>query len=182
MNSVFKKMTGTLVLVFILGAGSLTCSFDTVDQLYGIADGSRSYHGATYDTVTGQEDNPFMFTTSPLGRALRATSFLLGYLYAGVEDSGIREHLMEDMDGFCEKVLNLYVLCHEAQRYVHRQLEENPDKAGYLLEELEHLRRRIFLLSENFAVLVGDLHSPEISTITVTLTTIAKKTGQMLAL
>ena len=144
--------------------------------------GGRSYHGATYDLVTGAEHSPFMFTTSSLGHSLRATSFLLGHVYEAAEDSLVREQILETMDSFCEKILNLYVLCHEALRSVEQQLDDAPEKSGYLLQEVEHLHQRMLVLSDYFGALVDDAQSHEISTVLVTLNIIIKKTGQMLAL
>jgi len=144
--------------------------------------GGRSYHGATYDMVTGAEHSPFMFTTSSLGQSLRATSFLLGHLYEAAEDASVCRQMMEEMDSFCEKILNLYVLSHEALRSVERQLHDTPEKTGYLMEEVEHLRQRMVILSECFSSLVDTAQSHEISTVLVTLNILINKTGQMLAL
>ncbi len=141
----------------------------------------RSYHAATYDTVTGVEHSPFVFTTSSLGQSLRATSFLLGHLYAAAEDSSVRDQMMDDMEDFCEKILNLYVLCHEALRSVSHQLHDAPEKSSYLVEEIEHLQQRIMVLSDCFEALVETAQSHEISTVLVTLRIIINKTRQMLA-
>ena len=156
---------------------------ETNEHLYAQEESNgRSYHEATYDMVTGVEHSPFMFTTSSLGQSLRATSFLLGHLYEASEDVSVREQMIEEMDSFCEKILNLYVLCHEALRSVERQLHDAPEKSGYLVEEVEHLRQRIVVLSECFEALVENVQSHEISTVLVTLTILVNKTGRMLAL
>ncbi len=156
---------------------------ETNEHLYIDAEsGGRSYHGATYDMVTGEQHNPFMFTTSSLGQSLRATSSLLGHLHEASENGAVREQMMEDMESFCEKILNLYVLCHEALRSVERQVHNAPEKSGYLVEHVEHLRQRLVAVSEYFACLVDTEQSHEISTVLVILNSLIKKTGQMLAL
>ncbi len=144
--------------------------------------GTRSYHGATYDTVTGAEHSPFMFTTSILGHSLRATSFLLGHMHAAGQDGAACDYFMEHMDRFCEQILNLYVLCHKAFYSVGRQLQDTSEKSGYLTEEIEHLRQRMIVLSEAFESLVGNEQSHEISTVLVTLRILINKTGHLLAL
>lgn len=142
----------------------------------------RSYHGATYDMVTGIEHSPFMFTTSQLGHALRATSFLLGQIHAAADESIAYEHFMEQLDRFCEQILNLYVLCHKGLCSVERQVQGGSEKSGYLIEEIEHLQERLIVLSQAFESLVGTQQSHETSTVFVTLHILINKTGHLLAL
>ena len=182
MKYVLRQVMVVMVLFSMGFVRSNDWPQETDEHLYADAEsGGRSYHGATYDMVTGVEHSPFMFTTSSLGHALRATSFLLGHLYEASDDASVREQLLEEMDSFCEKILNLYVVCHEALRSVERQLHNAPEKSGYLLEEVEQLHQRIVVLSECFAAL-ATVEGHEISTVFVTLNMIIKKTGQMLVL
>ena len=185
MKYVLRRVTVMMVLFFSMGLLKASDEWyqETSEQLYADAEsGGRSYHGATHDMITGGEHNPFMFTTSSLGHSLRATSSLLGHVYAAVEESSVREQLMENMDDFCENILNLYVLCHEAVRSVECQLDDAPERSGYLLEHVEHLHQRVLVLSDYFGALVENAQSHEISTVLVTLNMIVKKTGRMLAL
>ena len=184
MKYVLRRAIVVMGLFFSMGLlKSQDWPQDDNDQNFTIKESDkRSYHGATYDMVTGVEQSPFMFTTSSLGQSLRATSFLLGHLYEALENVSAREQMMEEMPNFCEKFLNLYVLCHEALRSVERQLHNEPEKFGYLMEEVEHLSQRIALLSECFSSLVATVQSHEISTVLVTLTILVNKTGRMLAL
>ena len=184
MKFVLRRVMVVMVLFFSMGLlKSHDWPQDANDQGFMAEEsGERSYHGATYDMVTGVEHSPFMFTTSSLGQSLRATSFLLGHLYEASEDVSVREQMMEEMDSFCEKILNLYVLCHAALRSVERQLHDAPEKSGYLVEEVEHLRQRIVVVSECFSSLVDTAQSHEISTVLVTLNILVNKTGRMLAL
>ena len=175
------RRVAVLMLFFLMGSvRSNDWPQETNEPLYSDEEsGGRTYHGATHDIMTGTEHSPFMFTTSSLGLSLRATSFLLGHLYEASDDPVVREQLMEEMESCCEKILNLYVICHEALRSVERQLHNAPEKSGYLLEEVEQLHQRIVVLSECFSSIVGSAESHEISTIFVTLNMLIKKTGQM---
>jgi hypothetical protein len=175
-----------VAMVFSLDViGSNEWPHEVNEHLYADEEsGGRSYHGAMHDMMTGSELSPFMYTNtmSSVGLSLRATSFLLGHLYAAAEDTFVRDQMMGNMDSFCENILNLYVLCHEAVRSVERQLDEVPERSGYLLEQVEHLHQRVVVLVDYFGALVDDTQSHEISTVLVTLNKILKKTGQMLAL
>jgi hypothetical protein len=183
MKYVLRQVTVMMVLFFSVHL--VTCQEGTHDTDNHWTEGQervlRSHHGATYDMVTGAEHSPFMFTTSPLGHSLRATSILLGQIHEAAEDSAAYEYFMEHLDCFCEQILNLYVLCHKAFCSAGRQLHAGSEKSGYLTEEIEHVRQRLIVLSEAFESLVAE-QSHERSAVLVNLHILINKTGHLLAL
>ncbi len=141
----------------------------------------RSHHASTYDVVLQEEHHPFLFTPSPLGNALRLSSYLLGELYAAAEDGAIYDHVVEQLDRLSYRVLDLYALHHEAQKDVVHQLQIMPEKQGYLLPEVAHLQERIERLSSMFMHVMGSINNEYVSTIRVTLRRMSQKTDQLLA-
>ncbi len=155
------------------------------DQLYGIEDLpliGRSYHEATVNPVIGKVDHPFNYSSSSvLGRVVRASAFLGGYLRAAFEDPLIKEQLLDGRD-FCTKILNFYVLWFEAQLALYQHLNNDHEKSYRLLEEVDHLRKKVLLLGEYFEDLIQGDYTHAAITIRMVLDTIAMQTGQILAL
>lgn len=187
-NFLKRVLIATIVLgPMTMSQGSSVHPTGVYDPLSGftieeVSTTARSYHGATHDSVTGEQEDPFGYTKSNLGRAIRATKFLLGYVYAAAEDNSIREQILEDTDAFFARTLNFYVLCFQAQSFVRQHIDVEHEKSSYLLRELEQLRRGVLLLAHNFAALAEDEpHNRIALCVGLILDTIAKQTGQILA-
>ncbi len=141
----------------------------------------RSHHAALYDVVLEQEHHPFLFTPSPLGNAVRLASYLLGELYAAAEDSAIYEHVIEHLEGFSYRILDLYALYYQAHHDVIFQIQMTPEKQQYLLPEVGHLQERIDRIIQMFNHVIGSVQNEYTSLIQITCARMSKKTDQLLA-
>ena len=147
------------------------------DDYVGYAQTVRSHHAAVYDVVTEQHHHPFSFTPSPLGDAIRLTSFLLGEIYAAAEEQDVHDHIVAQMHTFSYRVLDLYALYCTAQADIKRQVDQRPEQANYLLGEMGHLRERIAVLLDRFSEEMGAYQNEYVSTVKVTLERIMRKTA-----
>lgn len=158
---------------------------DVDDQLYGIENLSlvgRAYHEATLNPVIGKVDHPFNYSSSSvLGRVVRASAFLGGYVRAALEDPLIKEQVVNGRE-FCTKILNFYVLWFEAQLALYQHFHTDHEKSHHLLEEVDHLRKKVLLLGEYFEDLIQGDYTHAAIMIRMVLDTIAMQTGQILAL
>lgn len=188
MGKVLKLVAAMSALFYSAGVHSSVqgsnYGVEDEDQLYGIEDMPaivRSYHAATFDHVIGKMDHPFNYSSSSLlGRVVRASAFLGGYVRAASEDPSIKEQLLDGRD-FCIRILNFYVLWFEAQLALMQQLRSDNEKSHRLLEELYEFRSKVFLLRENFETLIDEKFTHATVTVRMVLDIIAMQTGQILA-
>ena len=179
MKKVVRQMVLVCALFYALGAQASEWESQYVNE-YGPIE--RSYHEATFNPVIGRMDHPFNYSSSSvLGRVVRASAFLGGYLRAAFEDPLIKEQLLDGRD-FCTKILNFYVLWFEAQLALYQHLNNDHEKSYRLLEEVDHLRKKVLLLGEYFEDLIQGDYTHAAITIRMVLDTIAMQTGQILAL
>lgn len=134
-------------------------------------------HYDQYDSIMNvYEQEPFAFTTSPLGYALRFLSRVFAEL------SEIKTHQVSDdvLNQLCDNVLDLSTLSDNALLYSKHQIALVPEKERYCKEELEHFVQKIEILEEQFSTLVADGLNPEIITIRVVLARIIKKIHEII--
>lgn len=145
-----------LARVLFVGFGFLFVTIYTQEEALEDVLVDRAYHLAPYDGVTQQHHHPFAFTASPLGDLFRFSSFLSGELHAALHDQEARNIFLTHIDRLYKRSLHGYVLYCLAHQEITQQLTNMPEKRGYLLEELAHLRDRLIAVIEDLYYLIGD--------------------------
>ncbi len=124
------------------------------------------------------EQEPFAFTTSPLGYALRFLSRVFAEL-SEIKKDQLSQVMLHEL---CDQVLDISTLSDSALLYTKHQIALVPEKELYFVEELDRFVQKIEMLEDCFSGLTVDQElSPEVITIRVVLARIIKKIHEIIA-
>ena len=181
MNNYFWASRARLTVILMFLGQVANAQIPTSDQEYIFMATHRSHTMDFYDAVLDQEHSPFLFTPCVLGNAMRLASYLVGEVHAATYDQTVYDHIVQTIEAFSYRVLDLYALYYQAYHEVLAQVTLTPEKQQYLFSEIAHLQERISKFSALFTELIGSAHNDYVQTIQVACRRMGKKTEQLLS-